>query len=94
VATGEHLDAARAVREALAVYRQNEDLISIGAYTGGDPAIDAARQMHEPIGRFLRQAVEEPSNVAEARRLVEELAAQCASLRKPPPTPAKIQSAS
>jgi FliI/YscN family ATPase len=85
VADAEHLAAARAVREALAIYRQNEDLISIGAYTGGDAAIDCARQMHEPIGQFLRQAVDEQSSVASARQALEQLSQQCAALKKPSP---------
>jgi len=51
--------AARA-RELISVYRDAEDLISIGAYQeGADPRVDAARKLHEPLDRFLRQARDE-----------------------------------
>ncbi len=51
--------AARA-REALAIYRRNQDLINIGAYPqGSNPAIDQAIQLHEPLKTFLRQGVDE-----------------------------------
>ncbi len=44
-------------REHLALYRKNEDLISIGAYNkGSNPALDHAIAMHEPLRNFLRQA--------------------------------------
>jgi flagellum-specific ATP synthase len=49
-------------REQLALYRKNEDLISIGAYTkGANPALDQAVALHEPLRNFLRQSVHEPS---------------------------------
>jgi flagellum-specific ATP synthase len=47
-------------REQLALYRKNEDLISIGAYTKGtNPALDQAISLHEPLKKFLRQSVSE-----------------------------------
>lgn len=82
VSSQEHQAAARVVRESMAVYRQNEDLISIGAYTGGDAAIDAARQMHEPINQFLRQAIDEKSDVGQSKQAVEQLAQQILALRR------------
>ena len=40
------------------MYRKNEDLVSIGAYTkGGNPALDQAITLHEPLKHFLRQSV-------------------------------------
>jgi flagellum-specific ATP synthase len=51
------------VREMLAVYREAEDLINIGAYkTGANPKIDQAIRLAGPIEQMLRQSVEEPSN--------------------------------
>lgn len=45
-------------REQLALYRKNEDLVSIGAYTkGSNPALDQAIALHEPLRAFLRQSV-------------------------------------
>ncbi len=51
-----HKQLAMQAREALAVYRDAEDLISIGAYQPGtDAAIDRARALHDPLNAFLRQ---------------------------------------
>jgi flagellum-specific ATP synthase len=51
--------AARA-RDLLAVYRRNEDLITIGAYTrGGNPKLDQAIERFEPLNSFLKQPMEE-----------------------------------
>ncbi len=47
-------------REHLAMYRKNEDLVSIGAYTkGSNPALDQAITLNEPLKNFLRQSVHE-----------------------------------
>lgn len=54
------LALAGRVREALAVYRKNQDLINIGAYPAGtSPSIDQAIRLQEPLNQFLRQAVDE-----------------------------------
>jgi flagellum-specific ATP synthase len=51
----EYLLAARA-RDLLAVYRRNEDLITIGAYArGSNPKVDHAIERYEPMMEFLRQ---------------------------------------
>jgi FliI/YscN family ATPase len=43
-------------RESMAVYRNSQDLISIGAYQpGSNPKIDEAISLHEPLREFLRQ---------------------------------------
>lgn len=54
--------AAQAVRENLAIYRDAEDLINIGAYkTGANSKIDRAVQLIDKINNFLRQDVAEAS---------------------------------
>ena len=56
----EQLSLAGRTREFMAVYRKNQDLINIGAYPAGtNPAIDQAIRWHDPINRFLRQAIHE-----------------------------------
>ncbi|HEY4347364.1 MAG TPA: FliI/YscN family ATPase [Gaiellaceae bacterium] len=51
------------LREALALLRANEDLISIGAYANGtNPRIDAAIALEPMIQGFLRQALTEPAD--------------------------------
>jgi flagellum-specific ATP synthase len=55
------------VRRLMAAYRDNADLISIGAYArGSDPLIDAAIDARGPIDGFLKQGVTEESTAAEA----------------------------
>jgi flagellum-specific ATP synthase len=67
VTSPEQRAAATTVREALAVYRAKEDLISVGAYSrGSDPRLDAAIDSQPAIEAFLRQAVDEPTTVDEA----------------------------
>ncbi|TVR54808.1 MAG: FliI/YscN family ATPase [Puniceicoccaceae bacterium] len=43
-------------RDLLALYRKNEDLINLGAYTrGGNPRIDRAMDLFGPLNEYLRQ---------------------------------------
>ena len=50
------LEAARKIREALAVYEESKDLIELGAYApGSNPALDAAVRGRPEITAFLRQ---------------------------------------
>lgn len=66
VASAEEIALAARAREHLALYRKNEDLISIGAYQrGANVAIDTAIALHEPLRAFLRQTVAERSPRAE-----------------------------
>lgn len=54
----EHKMYARELRQALAVYRDAEDLINVGAYVkGSNPAIDKAISLHDSINEFLTQGV-------------------------------------
>ena len=51
-----HLATARALKELYSVYRQNRDLIAIGAYEpGSDPKIDQSRLANEPLREYVRQ---------------------------------------
>ena len=53
-------ELAGRARELMALYRRNQDLISIGAYPqGSNAAIDEAIRLREPLNRFLRQNVQE-----------------------------------
>ncbi|MBI2302776.1 MAG: FliI/YscN family ATPase [Armatimonadetes bacterium] len=66
VASDEHLRSAGLLREALATYNENEDLINIGAYRQGtSPAIDAAIKKRDPIIGLLRQGINEPAGYDE-----------------------------
>ena len=60
VCSPEEVALAGRAREHLALYRKNEDLIVIGAHQPGtNAALDRAIALHEPLRKFLRQAVEE-----------------------------------
>ncbi len=60
VCTPEEVALAGRAREQLALYRKNEDLVSIGAYQkGANAALDQAIVLHEPLRAFLRQTVDE-----------------------------------
>ena len=56
LATPAQAGDARAVRQALALYHQAEDLIQLGAYVAGtNPQLDKAIQARPRIAEFLRQ---------------------------------------
>lgn len=56
----EHVQAAGELRNILALYEKNQDLINIGAYSqGSDPKIDRAIRLIEEINEFLKQFVNE-----------------------------------
>jgi flagellum-specific ATP synthase len=83
----EHRAAAQALREALAAYRDHEDLISIGAYRqGANPAVDAALALMPEILQFLRQEVSERSSVEAARDALLRLAQRLQGVRAAVPS--------
>lgn len=56
----EHYKAAGEIRNLLALYEKNQDLINIGAYVqGSDPRIDRAIRLIDEINGFLRQGIDE-----------------------------------
>lgn len=71
-------DAAQFVRELIAVYRDNEDLISIGAYRQGASAmIDTAIAMRDEISKYLQQAVTDRTTADQAKSELLALAQRC-----------------
>ncbi len=69
LADEEHRRAATLVRSLLAAYRDHEDLISIGAYRrGGNKLVDAAIEMQDDFNGFLRQRVDQPASIEEAKK--------------------------
>jgi flagellum-specific ATP synthase len=60
ITTEVHRRAAQRLLDLAATYRENEDLINIGAYAkGSNPRIDEAIAMIQQIRAFLRQGVDE-----------------------------------
>ena len=69
LATPAQAEYARKIREALALYRQSEDLINLGAYAAGsNPRLDAVIRSRAELMRFLRQGPADVSPVEETIR--------------------------
>ena len=73
VATAVTTDSEQAVatetRRLLAAYADARDLIEIGAYVAGtNPTVDRAITLHEPIGNFLRQTVDDRNSASDSYR--------------------------
>ncbi|HEY1065121.1 MAG TPA: FliI/YscN family ATPase [Pirellulales bacterium] len=67
VTTRDHQEDAAALRSLLSTYRENEELISLGAYTpGSKPQVDAAIALHPLWERFAKQRPDESATMAEA----------------------------
>ncbi len=83
--------SAETIRSMLAVYKENEDLINIGAYQkGSSPAIDRAIQLRASIESFLAQ---EQHELVPWQKTVDELT-MLATLANAPATPSSTQQTS
>ncbi|MCW8943500.1 MAG: flagellar protein export ATPase FliI [Sedimenticola sp.] len=61
ITSKDHQEAARAFKQLYSLYRQNQDLINVGAYEPGtDERIDAAIQAIPELERFLHQDMNTP----------------------------------
>ncbi len=82
VTTERHQQAASTVRQLVAMLRDSEDVISVGAYrAGSNPTLDLALAMQGEIDAYLQQPMGEPSAGTMAPEQLIELAAKCASRR-------------
>ncbi len=71
VTSKNHQQWAGQVKEWLAVYKQAEDLINIGAYVkGSNPRIDQSIGVYDRIISYLRQKTDESSNYSECEGLL------------------------
>jgi flagellum-specific ATP synthase len=67
-----HMRMAMEVRRLYSIYRQNLDLISVGAYqAGSDPRIDKAIQKNSAIMEFLKQDMNEAVDVERSLKELE-----------------------
>ena len=74
VVSQDHMRLSNQVRELLAIYREAEDLINIGAYKMGSNAkIDMAIRMDPMIEKFLRQDVEESTPLEESVQILSQM---------------------
>jgi len=61
-------------RELLAIYRENEDLINIGAYVkGSSSAIDEAVEKRDALVQFMKQGMREVSSIEKTFQQLEEI---------------------
>ena len=78
VVSADRLAAAAAIRDVLAAYRENEDLIFIGAYRpGSNRRVDVAIAMRDEVHRFLRQSPDDRCDLIAAQDLLLALAGKC-----------------
>jgi flagellum-specific ATP synthase len=68
----EHLQFLGTARESMAIYRRNQDLITIGAYpAGSNAAIDEAIRLNDPLRAFLRQPADVGYETMESWQLLQ-----------------------
>jgi flagellum-specific ATP synthase len=66
-----HFKQAQRVREMMAIYKEAEDLINIGAYKmGSNQKIDQAIKLEPSIENMLKQEIEENSSLQDAEKLL------------------------
>lgn len=71
----EHIEQARRIRQIHALYQQNKDLISIGAYSrGSDQRIDLAIAAESAIKAFYQQGMKQVINFEESYQTMSTLA--------------------
>ncbi|MGZ3785775.1 MAG: FliI/YscN family ATPase [Bdellovibrio sp.] len=74
VVSPDHARLAQKLRETLAVYKDAEDLINIGAYKpGSNPKIDKAVKVIDAVNDFLKQRVEDPTNFTQTVRQMQHI---------------------
>ena len=74
IVSEEHRKAAGTIRNLLAQYRKNEDLINIGAYAkGSDKMTDKAIEFIDKINDYLKQATNEKTDFTESQNKLIEL---------------------
>jgi flagellum-specific ATP synthase len=73
IANPDHKSSAGHLRDLLATYNKNADLINIGAYVrGSDIKIDKAIELNDEINTFLKQSIDEKSDYNETiNRLID-----------------------
>lgn len=71
----DHLKLTGQIKDFMAAFRENEDLIQIGAYAAGSSErVDRSIKLHDPLFNFLRQDRSEKSTFDESVKKLRELA--------------------
>jgi flagellum-specific ATP synthase len=75
IITQDHFDDYGTLKNMIAVYREAEDLINIGAYKkGANPEIDRSVKLHPGIQSFLKQGVDDSYTFDETLEMIKEIA--------------------
>lgn len=70
----EQVKLAQKMREILAVYKDAEDLVNIGAYkAGSNPKIDRALKYIDLVNDFLKQSVDDPTSYVQTLRTMQQI---------------------
>jgi flagellum-specific ATP synthase len=74
IVTKEHFEAFGSMKNLIAVYREAEDLINIGAYKrGANPESDRAVKLHFAIQSFLKQGMNESYTFEETLEMMSDI---------------------
>ncbi len=74
IATSEHKSIANEIKKVMAVYREAEDLINVGAYVkGSNDKIDYAIEAIDKISEFIQQGTHEKFKFEEVLELIKEV---------------------
>lgn len=74
IVDAEHLQRAQQFKQMYSTYRQNQDLISVGAYSrGSDPLIDEAIAMYPALQQVLRQGMDEAVNWQQSEQRLQQV---------------------
>lgn len=74
IVDAEHLQRAQQFKQIYSTYRQNQDLISVGAYSrGSDPLIDEAIAMYPALQQVLRQGMDEAVNWQQSEQRLQQV---------------------
>ena len=80
--TKEHLALAGRIKDLMAAYRENEDIIQIGAYAAGSSErVDKSIKAHDALESFLRQDRAEKSDFGTTLKRLREIDALVASAK-------------
>ncbi len=75
VITDSHAEASIKIKELMAIYKDAEDLISVGAYKSGtNPKLDRAVKYIDEINSFLKQRTSENTYYMETVKILETIA--------------------
>ena len=98
VVSEQHTHAANKLREVLAAYEKNRDLILLGAYNyGTDATVDYAIDKIEEVENFLKQRTEDSTPMDETVQHMLDLFSDVLLIEggthgeKPPPPPSRLQ---